>query len=175
MFDAAALRVKQKQSDLSAFLKENGLSASVYRTQVVGYNRDVNRAVGESIDRQGRERQAQELERQIIAEIKAAGIKGHINLHPVIPDVKSLGFDDTHINIERRHNVTREQAEAYIINAKVSISRRSAGRAFENFYSYDGASYVDIEEAVIRTAFASTQFDERTRAMMEVLKKYGIK
>lgn len=40
-FDAAALRVKQKQSDLSAFLKENGLNASAYRSQVVAYNKDV--------------------------------------------------------------------------------------------------------------------------------------
>lgn len=41
-FDAAALRVKQKQANLNAFLKENDLNASVYRTQVVGYNRSVS-------------------------------------------------------------------------------------------------------------------------------------
>ncbi len=171
-FDAAALRVKRKQADLSAFLKENDLNASVYRSQVVGYNRSVSNAVTASANRQEQERQAQERERQIIAEIKATGIKGRIELHPVIPDVKNLGFDDEHINVERNHNVTREQAETFIKNAKILVTRSNG--ASQNYYSYEGAAYVNTERMTIATAFSVAEYDEKTRSMMEVLKKHGI-
>ena len=41
------------------------------------------------------------------------------------------------------------------------------------FYGTDGAAYVDIVKKQIRTAFSASEFDNKTKAIMEVLKQYG--
>ena len=85
--------------------------------------------------------------------------------------MKSLSFDDYHINTERSHNVTREMAETWIQESKASINVWN-GR-FENYYSEKGAAYVEIEEKSIKTAFPKDQFGDKANGILEVLKKYG--
>lgn len=87
-------------------------------------------------------------------------------------DVAKLGFDDTHINKERLHKVSKETAQEYIKNAKVSKTVWNG--QFERFYSVDGASYVNTHKNEIRTAYSKNEFDTDTQQIMEVLKKYGI-
>lgn len=107
----------------------------------------------------------------IIKEIKNTGIRGDIHIPPAEIDADTLTFDKSHIIAERTHNISEDEAKSFIKNSNVSISRWN-GR-FENYFSSDGAAYVDTEEKTIRTAFSNREYDDVVKAMMEVLKKYG--
>ena len=104
--------------------------------------------------------------------VELTGVKGEVELSPKEKiDVSHFTFDDDHINKEREHKVTREEAEKYIQEADVSVTRWN-GR-FVNYYGPKGAVFVDTENANIRTAFHKEQFDEHVRKMREVLKNNG--
>lgn len=106
---------------------------------------------------------------RIKADMKAAGLKGEIDLKPQIPDVNKLSFDEHHVNQERQHNVTEAEAKNYIKNA-VFATTKWKGK-FTNYYSDEGAAFVDNETQHIRTAFRKEQYDEMATAAMEVLKR----
>ncbi len=107
----------------------------------------------------------------IIKEIKELGIKGEIHLIPNQIDLAGFLFDDKHINKERTHNVTLKDAESYVRDATVSIITWK-GR-FEKYISEHGATYVDKENKIIRTAFSSDEFDGKIQKMLEVLRRHG--
>ena len=106
----------------------------------------------------------------IRAELKELGFRGKMNIIPKQINVDMLGFDDKHINGEREHNVTADEAKGFVRNAKISMTVWNG--KFERYYSEDGASYVDTTSHQIRTAFKKDQYDEKTRKLLEVLKKY---
>ena len=106
---------------------------------------------------------------KIKAGMKAAGLRGEINLKPEIPDVSKLSFDEYHINQERQHNVTELEAKRYIQNAVFSTTKWNG--KFTNYYSDEGAAFVDNEAQHIKTAFKKEQYDEAATAAMEVLKR----
>ena len=106
---------------------------------------------------------------KIRAGMKAAGLRGEINLKPEIPDVSKLSFDEYHINQERQHNVTELEAKRYIQNAVFSTTKWNG--KFTNYYSDEGAAFVDNEAQHIKTAFKKEQYDEAATAAMEVLKR----
>ena len=103
--------------------------------------------------------------------MKSAGMRGQIDLHPSLPDVKQLSFDDVHINDERQHGVTEEEAKSYIKNARFLVTKWNG--KYTNYFSDAGAAYVDNEEGKIRTAFKNEQYDETTRKAMEEMKNEG--
>ena len=107
----------------------------------------------------------------IIRQLRAIGVKGTIHSPKREIDVSSLTFDDAHINSQRQHGVTAAEAKNYIDNAPVSVTRWN-GR-FEDYFSHQGAAYVDMQKNEIRTAYSSAEFDEKAKAIMEVLKKNG--
>ena len=117
-----------------------------------------------------------EQERAILIEkLRVAGNfpkTAQIHLTPTAIDVDSLGFDDTHINKERDHSVTKEQAIQWIKDARISVT--VWGGQFERYYSFEGAAYVNIEGHYIRTAYQKKQFDENMQAIMEVIEEYGL-
>lgn len=106
---------------------------------------------------------------KIKGDMKAAGLKGEIDLKPQIPDVSKLSFDEHHVNQERQHNVTEAEAKSYIQNAVFSTTKWEG--KFTNYYSDEGAAFVDNETQHIRTAFKKEQYDEAAIAAMEVLKR----
>lgn len=108
---------------------------------------------------------------KIEAEFLAAGIKGVPKIHPEKVDVSKFTFDQGHINQEREHGVTRIEAEQFIQEADISLTRWN-GR-FVNYYGPHGATYVDVENKNIRTSFKKEQFDEATLKIREVAEKYG--
>lgn len=71
-----------------------------------------------------------------------------------------LSFDDNHINKERDHNVTRQEAETFINEATFSLIRWKGD--FICFYGSKGTTYVNIQEKLIRTSFKRQQYDEKT-------------
>lgn len=105
---------------------------------------------------------------KIEADMKATGLRGEINLKPQIPDVSKISFDEHHVNQERQHNVTEAEAKSYIQNAVFSTTKWKG--KFTNYYSDEGAAFVDNETQRIRTAFRKEQYDKAAMAAMEVLK-----
>ena len=105
-------------------------------------------------------------------ELKSIVKRGVINIPPKKIDVENFDFDDEHINSERKHNVNRDEAIGYVKKSKVSITKWK-GR-FENYYSKDGATFVDVENNQIKTSFKKEEFDDNAKSIMEVLKKNGI-
>lgn len=100
--------------------------------------------------------------------MKKVGLRGEIDLHPKIPDITHLSFDEYHVNQERQHNVTEGEAKRFIQNAVFSTTKWN-GR-FTNYYSSEGAAFIDNESNNIRTAFKKDQYDDAAKAAMEVLK-----
>lgn len=140
--------------------------------RVVGFDKKLS-AKAVAADRKVKKELAEKaINDKIINEIHELGIKGKIEIMPKDKiDVSDFTFDDEHINKERVHNVSREDAERFIKESDVSVTRWN-GR-YVNYYSPAGAAFVDINEKNIRTAFHCEQFDIRIVKMRKVLKKYG--
>ena len=66
-------------------------------------------------------------------------------------DIEKYSFDGYHINSERRHNVTFQQASKFIQEAAASVTIWN-GR-IERYYSKNGIAYVDTVNKKIITAF----------------------
>lgn len=85
-----------------------------------------------------------------------------------IPDnIEKYSFDSVHINEERNHSVSKEEAIQYIENSRIKMTVWQ-GR-YENYYSDEGATYVDTKTKTIRTAFKNLEYDEKVKKIMEVL------
>lgn len=104
-------------------------------------------------------------------ELQEIGLRGKINMRPVKIDLNVLTFDNIHINKERNHNVTLEEAKSFIKNARFSETVWK-GR-FERYYSKDGVAYVNMNNMQIRTAFKPDEFSSKIKKVMEVLDKHG--
>lgn len=82
-------------------------------------------------------------------------------------DVSDFEFQDTHINTDRRHGVTKQEAQAYIDRA-VAVYSRWNGKV--NVYiSAKGAAVVNLEEKKISTAYHAEEYDEKFTKLLEVL------
>ena len=91
-----------------------------------------------------------------------------LDFEPV--DVDTLSFDDIHINSERVHKVTEEEAKSFIKNAGFKMTVRDG--TYDNYFSSLGAAYVRLKDNLIRTAYKSDEYDSRTKKMMEVYEQY---
>lgn len=170
-FEQASVKLKQKEAKLKSYVdgKEH-LHRRRDREQIVGFDRRISSEAVAANKKVQKELAEKARNDKIVSEIKATGMKGQIELSPKKKiDVSKFTFDDSHINGEREHKVTREEAERFIQEADVSVTKWN-GR-FVNYYGPNGAVFVDVENNNIRTAFHQEQFDERTRKMREVLKK----
>lgn len=166
-FDKAAERLKQREQALKQYTQETGRARKRDREQVNGFDRRVsNKSVSA----------AKRIEKQkqhaiMLSEIKSAtGIKGDLEIPPRKIEIKTLSIDTAHIT-SRRHGVNIDQAKEYIKNAEVSISRWNG--KYINYYSVDGATYVNTETNTIRTAFSAEEYDEKTKSLLREVKKYA--
>nr|DAG61733.1 MAG TPA: minor capsid protein [Caudoviricetes sp.] len=91
-----------------------------------------------------------------------------IHMTPSLIDIGRLTFDNNHINVERKHEVTEEQAKQYIKDAYFSVT--VWGGLFERYYSENGAAYVNVEKQEIRTSYSRKQYGNRTKKLMEAYK-----
>ena len=181
-FDTESVRLKQQEKVLKDFCRKTGRQYESARTQVhavkddkgniVGFNRSVARKAVWANQKTQKALAEKARNDKIIEKIKDAGMKGQIVLFPQRKlDVSNFSFDENHINGERHHRVTREDAERFIREADVEITRWN-GR-FINYYGPNGAVFVDTQNNNIRTAFWSEEFDEHVQKMREVLKESG--
>lgn len=169
-FEEASVRLKSKESQLKSYVDgHKNLHRRRDREQVVGFDKGVSARAVATNKKYQKELAEKAKNDKIISEMKETGMRGEINLKPNIPDTKELSFDDTHINGERQHEVTEKEAKEYIENARFSVTKWNG--KYTNYFSDDGAAYVDNEKRHIRTAFKKEQYDDATRKAMEVIKR----
>jgi len=106
----------------------------------------------------------------IIKEIKK--ITGRTNakielIYDIPKDIEKYSIDLEHINTERGHNITKKEAIDFVNNSKIKMTVWQ-GR-YENYYSKDGATYIDTKDKKIRTAFKKEEYEKSISDMMEVL------
>lgn len=169
-FKSASVELKIKEKRLKDYVDDHRkLHRRRDREQVVGFDKRISTHAIENNKKYQKELAEKAKNDKIISEMKEAGMRGEINLKPNIPDTKELSFDDTHINGERQHEVTEKEAKEYIKNARFAVTKWNG--KYTNYFSDDGAAYVDNEKRHIRTAFKKEQYDDATRKAMEVLKR----
>ena len=95
-----------------------------------------------------------------------------VHIPPSNIRLDNLTFDDEHINKERKHNVTKEQAIDWIKNSKISVTVWNG--QYERFLGEKGAVYVDLSINEIRTTYSREEFSENMKILMEVLNQYGV-
>lgn len=152
--------IRQKTREYRAFSDAVNIRPKLERLRVLGYDRSTAASVKNAM--------------RFIDDIRKAGNvprTARINLVPRWIDVGALSFDDKHINGDRYHHVTREQAEGWIKKAKFSIS--VWGGNYERYHGEEGSVYVNLATKNIRTAYASDEYDKHVIAMLEVLKQNG--
>ena len=99
---------------------------------------------------------------RIKKQIKAAGLRGEVELNPKIPDVKELSFDDTHINQERSHNISEGEAKSYIEKARFSVTKWNAPILFFSMcYPFIGLPF--LRRSNLRSISASISLRRSTR------------
>ena len=178
-FDRKSVLLKKQEAALKDFTKQTGLARDRAREQVPAHFETVqgktvafNKSVSQKAVQANKRALQIEEEKRIIIEIKAAGIRGTISLHPTVPDLSDFSFDVQHIS-KRNHNVTKNEAVHFIHNALFSSSVWNG--EFVNYFSEEGAAYVDMKNMLIRTAFVKDEFTEPVIKALEVLKKHGKK
>ena len=169
----SAAKIAKWQGVQKDFINQTGLKRQTEREAIAGWGR--SQAASARADVKKHEKALAEKQRYdtMVAELKkAAGLPkaAKVNIPPRTVSVADLSFDDAHINKDRGHKVTRVQAEEWIQSARVSVTVWN-GR-YERYFSDDGATYVDVPNKLIRTAYSKSQFDDKVKAMMEVLNDY---
>ncbi len=74
-------------------------------------------------------------------------------------DLTKYDFDEKHINQERKHNVTKEDAQHYIDSAITSCERFNG--KFLCYFSSDGVVYIDKKQKLVRTAFERREYNDK--------------
>ena len=167
----SAVRLKAARQSLSEFAKATGGRVDNARTSVPKFGRsEGSRANWAAKDYEKQQKDAIIIENlRTAAKLPKAAV---IHLEPTKINVDALTFDDAHINAEREHRVSEEQAKQYIRIAKISVSVWNG--QFERYYGTEGAAYVNTIKHEIRTAYSRAEFDENTTALIEEMKKNGI-
>lgn len=167
----SAVRLKAARQSLSEFAKATGGRVDSARVSVPKFGRsEASRANWTAKDYEKQQKDAIIIENlRTAAKLPKAAV---IHLEPTKINVDALTFDDAHINAEREHRVSEEQAKQYIRNAKISVSVWNG--QFERYYGTEGAAYVNTIKHEIRTAYSRAEFDENTTALIEEMKKNGI-
>lgn len=167
----SAVRLKAARQSLSEFAKATGGRVDSARVSVPKFGRsEASKANWAAKDYEKQQNDAIIIENlRTAAKLPKAAV---IHLEPTKINVDALTFDDAHINAEREHRVSEEQAKQYIRNAKISVSVWNG--QFERYYGTEGAAYVNTIKHEIRTAYSRAEFDENTTALIEEMKKNGI-
>lgn len=167
----SAVRLKAARQSLSEFAKATGGRVDSARVSVPKFGRsEASKAGWAAKDYEKQQKDAIIIENlRTAAKLPKAAV---IHLEPTKINVDALTFDDAHINAERAHRVSEEQAKQYIRNAKISVSVWNG--QFERYYGTEGAAYVNTIKHEIRTAYSRAEFDENTTALIEEMKKNGI-
>ena len=167
----SAVRLRAARQSLSDFSKATGGRVDSTRVSVPKFSRsEASKAAWAVKDYEKQQKDAIIIENlRSAAKLPKAAV---IHLEPTKINTDTLTFDDAHINAEREHRVSEEQAKQYIRDAKISVSVWNG--QFERYYGTEGAAYVNTIKHEIRTTYSRAEFDENTAALIEEIKKNGI-
>lgn len=115
----------------------------------------------------GRVPEATKADYEAYKAVKATGVIGVVRVPPEPIKIDKLEFKDKH---GEHHGCTLSDAKYYIKQAKCSVCRKRWDGLHTNYYSLDGATYIDNEIYKINTAFPKEKYDPDTNAIVEVFK-----
>ena len=113
----------------------------------------------------GRVPEASKTDFEAAQRIKKLGVVGTVRVPALKIDVSNLQAKDLHAF---RHGCTIEDAKKYITSAKCSIVRKKWDELHTNFYSEEGATYINAN-GLINTIFSKDQFDSMAQAIIKEL------
>lgn len=171
-FTAASIKLQRQRQEYQSFSKAADLRQKPERQQVYHFDRKISQKAAQARKKQEEKLRQEARERAIIEEIKGAGVKGEVHLKPKKIILDNVSFDEKHINAERAHEVTLEEAKQFIENARISVTVWKG--QYERFYSDHGVVYFDLDNNLIRTAFKPEEFKGDVLKLLEVLNKYGL-
>ena len=166
--------LKKRNEAYNEFCEQNDLKKRSERIAIAKWDRSQAAKARAAARRHEKELEKQETFDRMVSELREKKLiptRSQVHIPPEPIFAKDLSFDDHHINEERNHNVTREMAELYINQSKVSLTIWNG--QYERYYGPNGAVYVDWLNKSIRTAFSGLEFNKNTIQLLEVLKKYG--
>lgn len=153
-------QLAQLQKKYNEFCKETGLERDYGRIQVAKISSNQIKNLSEK-----------EKNNIIINEIKKISNRKNakVEIQYEIPsNLEKYSFDEIHINKERNHNITKEEAIEFIKQSEIKMTVWQ-GR-YENYYSETGIVYIDTKTNTIRTAFKTDEFDETSLKILEAYK-----
>lgn len=104
---------------------------------------------------------------KLVAEAENLNIKGKPIKNIDRIDLAEFGFQDHHINSERLHGITKEQAQQYVNDSIAAYSRW--GGQVTLYISPGGAAIVDHKKKTVSTAYNSAEYDSKLNKLLEVL------
>lgn len=104
---------------------------------------------------------------KLVAESGNLNIKGKPIKNIDRIDLKDFSFQEEHINTDRTHMVTKEQAQQYIKHSVAAYSRWNGQVTV--YISGRGASIVDHKKKTVSTAYSSKEYDDKLSKLLEVL------
>lgn len=184
----AALREAENKTAWDLYIKKDK-NISAYEKQWKEYKSALGKEVPNTLDKfqsmkynepekwkqlQGYKRYKSRVPEATVADysaykaVKTTGIIGSVRVPPEKITVSNLAPYDEHAI---RHGCTLEDAKGYVKTAKCSIRRKRWDGESINYYSLDGATYIDPTTMKIKTAFSEKDFDTITNTVVEVFRK----
>lgn len=113
----------------------------------------------------GRVTEATEEDFKKYQKVKETGVIGTIRVPPQKVDSSTLTFRDEHA---AHHGCTVEEARGFVKTAYCSVTRKKWDGFSINFYSANGAAYIDKDTLEIKTSFPRSEYDPTTKGIVEV-------
>lgn len=104
---------------------------------------------------------------KIISDAEKLNIKGKPIKKINRIDLSDYVFAESHINKDRKHGTSKEQAQKWVNEAVAAYSRWNGDVTI--YISRNGASVINLKEKTISTAYSSNEYDEKFRSLLEVL------
>ena len=104
---------------------------------------------------------------KIISDTEKLNIKGKPIKKINRIDLSDYVFSESHINKDRKHGTSKEQAQKWVNEAVAAYSRWNGDVTI--YISRNGASVINLKEKTISTAYSSNEYDEKFRSLLEVL------
>lgn len=104
---------------------------------------------------------------KIISDAEKLNIKGKPIKKINRIDLSDYVFAESHINKDRKHGTSKEQAQKLVNEAVAAYSRWNGDVTI--YISRNGASVINLKEKTISTAYSSNEYDEKFRSLLEVL------
>ena len=104
---------------------------------------------------------------KIISDAEKLNIKGKPIKKINRIDLSDYVFAESHINKDRKHGTSKEQAQKWVNEAVAAYSRWNGDVTI--YISQNGASVINLKEKTISTAYSSNEYDEKFRSLLEVL------